>query len=97
MSFLGMLLRDRRAPALAIVAGPGTAHQRWSSAWCSPAPQTARRTATAFPRFEAAHGYDTFFYSTDPGAPMSLPARCCVDHGREHRRQRAPDLRRAGR
>jgi ABC-type lipoprotein release transport system permease subunit len=24
---------------------------------------TARRTATAFPRFEAAHGYDAFFYS----------------------------------
>ena len=27
---------------------------------------TARRTATAFPRFEAAHGYDAFFYSVDP-------------------------------
>ncbi len=27
---------------------------------------TARRTATAFPRFEAAHGYDAFFYSADP-------------------------------
>ncbi len=27
---------------------------------------TARRTATAFPRFEAAHGYDSFFYSADP-------------------------------
>ncbi|HXN63449.1 MAG TPA: FtsX-like permease family protein [Acidimicrobiales bacterium] len=27
---------------------------------------TARRTATAFPRFEAAHGYDAFFYSVGP-------------------------------
>ncbi len=27
---------------------------------------TARRTATAFPRFEAAHGYDAFFYSAGP-------------------------------
>jgi len=27
---------------------------------------TARRTATAFPRFEAAHGYDAFFYSANP-------------------------------
>ena len=26
---------------------------------------TARRTATAFPRFEAAHGYDGFFYATE--------------------------------
>ncbi len=27
---------------------------------------TARRTATAFPRFEAVHGYDAFFYSAGP-------------------------------
>lgn len=27
---------------------------------------TARRTATAFPRFEAVHGYDAFFYSAAP-------------------------------
>ncbi len=27
---------------------------------------TARRTATAFPRFEAVHGYDAFFYSSGP-------------------------------
>ena len=27
---------------------------------------TARRTATAFPRFEAAHGFDAFFYSAGP-------------------------------
>lgn len=32
--------------------------------------QTARRTASAFPRFEAAHGYDAYFYSTTP-APKS--------------------------
>ena len=35
---------------------------------------TARRTATAFPRFEAAHGYDAFFYSLQPGAPGRVPA-----------------------
>jgi FtsX-like permease family len=36
---------------------------------------TARRTATAFPRYEAAHGFDSFFYSVDPvpGA-ASLPS-----------------------
>lgn len=28
--------------------------------------QTARRTATALPRFEAAHGFDTFAYAVDP-------------------------------
>jgi ABC-type lipoprotein release transport system permease subunit len=33
--------------------------------------QTARRTATAFPRFEAAHGYDSFFYSTTPAPGLS--------------------------
>ncbi len=27
---------------------------------------TARRTATAFPRYEAAHGFDAFFYSAAP-------------------------------
>ena len=35
---------------------------------------TARRTATAFPRFEAAHGYDAFFYSAGP-VPGSRPCR----------------------
>ncbi len=35
---------------------------------------TARRTATAFPRFEAAHGYDAFFYSLNPVPQVaSLP------------------------
>jgi ABC-type lipoprotein release transport system permease subunit len=36
---------------------------------------TARRTVTAFPRYEAAHGFDSFFYSVDPvpGA-ASLPS-----------------------
>jgi hypothetical protein len=33
--------------------------------------QTARRTATAFLRFEAAHGYDAFFYSTTPAPRLS--------------------------
>lgn len=32
---------------------------------------TARRTATAFPRYEAAHGFDAFFYSADP-APKAV-------------------------
>jgi ABC-type lipoprotein release transport system permease subunit len=36
--------------------------------------QTARRTATAFPRFEAVHGYDSFAYSVGPlHNPSSLP------------------------
>jgi hypothetical protein len=36
---------------------------------------TARRTATAFPRFEAAHGFDSFFYSVDPVPGVaSLPS-----------------------
>ena len=33
--------------------------------------QTARRTASAFPRFEAAHGYDAYFYSTTPAPQLS--------------------------
>jgi ABC-type lipoprotein release transport system permease subunit len=33
--------------------------------------QTARRTATAFPRFEAAHGFDEFFYSTTSAPRLS--------------------------
>ena len=42
---------------------------------------TARRTATAFPRFEAAHGFDVFFYSVGsvPGA-ASLPQVASVTH-----------------
>ena len=36
--------------------------------------QTARRTATAFPRYEAAHGYDAFFYSVEQSPKLrSLP------------------------
>jgi ABC-type lipoprotein release transport system permease subunit len=36
--------------------------------------QTARRTATAFPRYEAAHGYDAFFYSVEQSSKLrSLP------------------------
>jgi hypothetical protein len=73
MSFLGLMLRA------------GLRH-RWRS-WLALAlltalavglvlagAQTARRTATAFPRFQAAHGYDGFFYATAPvpGA-SSLP------------------------
>jgi ABC-type antimicrobial peptide transport system permease subunit len=35
---------------------------------------TARRTATAFPRFEVAHGYDAFYYSVGPAPRLaSLP------------------------
>jgi ABC-type lipoprotein release transport system permease subunit len=42
---------------------------------------TARRTATAFPRFEAAHGYDTFFYSLNPVPHAdSLPSVASVTH-----------------
>lgn len=32
---------------------------------------TARRTATAFPRFAAAHGYDAFLYSVQPVSKLS--------------------------
>ena len=57
---------------------------------------TARRTATAFPRFEAAHGFDSFFYSVDPvpgvaalpsvasaidvPTPISGAPRCACSH-----------------
>ena len=73
MSFLGLMLRA------------GLRH-RWRS-WLAlsllvalvvglvlAGAQTARRTATAFPRFEQAHGYDGLFYATQPvpGA-ASLP------------------------
>jgi ABC-type lipoprotein release transport system permease subunit len=42
---------------------------------------TARRTATAFPRFEEAHGYDAFFYSINP-VPQAgtLPEVASVTH-----------------
>ena len=35
--------------------------------------QTARRTATAFPQFEAAHGYDSFAYAVSPIRTDALP------------------------
>ena len=43
--------------------------------------QTARRTATAFPRYEAVHGYDAFVYSvnTIPN-PSALPDVTAVVH-----------------
>ncbi len=65
MSLLGMLLRTG-------------ARQRWRS-WLAltllvaligglvlAGVQTARRTATAWPRFEAVHGFDTFAYAPTP-------------------------------
>ena len=36
--------------------------------------QTARRTNTAFPRFVAAHGYDSFFYSPVPVSNLDVVA-----------------------
>ena len=75
MAFLGLMLRSGR-------------RHRWRS-WLAltlltavvvglvlAGVQTARRTATAFPRFEAAHGYDTFFYSLNQlsrSQSLSLP------------------------
>ena len=65
MSFLGLMLRT------------GMRH-RWRS-WLAlmvlialvvglvlAGVQTARRTATAWPRFEAVHGFDVFAYSPSP-------------------------------
>ena len=73
MSLFGMLLRTG-------------ARQRWRS-WLAltllialvvgfvlAGAQTARRTATAWPRFEAVHGFDTFAYLTTPiDNPAALP------------------------
>lgn len=80
MSFLGMMLRT------------GLRH-RWRS-WLAlsllialvvglvlAGAQTARRTATAFPRYEAAHGYDIFAYSVNPlPHPKSLPGVTATVH-----------------
>ena len=54
---------------------------------------TARRTATAFPRFEAVHGYDAFFYSAAPVPRVaSLPEVASVTRLAGARR-RPPDVR----
>ncbi len=43
--------------------------------------QTARRTATAWPRFEAVHGFDTFAYASTPiSDPAAVPGVAAAVH-----------------
>ena len=42
--------------------------------------QTARRTATAWPRYEAVHGFDTFAYAPDPLDVAALPGVTTAVH-----------------
>ena len=76
-----------------LVAGVrGEFRRRWQS-WLTLAVLTAvvgglvlaaagagRRTATAFPRFVAAHGYDIYIYNNQPVREFRHASRCRLGH-----------------
>ena len=51
-----------------------------------------RRTATAFPRFVASHGYDVYIYNQKPVPGLSRLARGFLCHDDRQSRERTTDV-----
>lgn len=95
MAFLGLMLRtglrhrSRSWLALALLAAVAIGMVLAGA-------QTARRTQTAFPRYEAAHGYDELFHSAQPVPRVaSLPGVASATTSRSSAATLAPDAGRS--